>query len=93
MKTWEEYKAYVKSEDPAIAKDLAEAEAVAEIIAAVITQRNAKGITQRELAAMCGMPQTSIARIESGRTTPNLDTLLKLMNPLGLELKVSLANQ
>lgn len=93
MKTWEEYKAYVKNEDPDTGKDLAEAEAVAEIIAAVITQRNAKGITQRELAAMCGMPQTSIARIESGRTTPNLDTLLKLMNPLGLELKVSLANQ
>lgn len=90
MKTWEKYKEYVKNEDRDMAKELEETEAVAEIIAAVITQRNAKGITQRELAAMCGMPQTSIARIESGKTTPNLDTLLKLLNPLGLELKVSL---
>lgn len=91
MKTWEEYKSYVKKEDPIAGKDIAEAENVAEIIAAVINRRNAMGITQRELAAMCGMPQTSIARIESLRTTPNLDTLLKLMKPLGLKLSVSYA--
>lgn len=91
MKTWEDYKAYVKKEDPIAGKEIAEAENVAEIIAAVINQRNAMGITQRELAAMCGMPQSSIARIESLRTTPNLDTILRLMNPLGLKLSVSYA--
>ena len=34
------------------------------------------------------MPQSSVARIESLKTTPNLATLIKLMKPLGLELSV-----
>ena len=46
------------------------------------------GISQRDLAAMCGIPQSSVARIESYKTTPNLDTLLKIMQTLGLKLTV-----
>ena len=42
-----------------------------------------------ELASICGIPQSSVARIESYKTTPNLDTLLKIMQPLGLKLTVS----
>lgn len=56
----------------------------------MIRQRNSLGIFQRELAAMCNMPQSSVARIESMKTTPNLDTLLKLFEPLGLALTVSM---
>lgn len=55
----------------------------------MIEKRNSLGISQRELAAMCGIPQSSVARIESYKTTPNLDTLLKLFRPLGLSLTVS----
>ena len=55
----------------------------------MIKQRNALGISQRELAAICGIPQSSVARIESFKTTPNLDTLLKILQPLGLTLTVS----
>lgn len=54
----------------------------------MIEQRNALGLSQRDLADMCGIPQSSVARIESMTTTPNLATLLKIMRPLGLTLTV-----
>ena len=90
MKTWNDYKEYAKSVDMEAKKDIDEAESLAEIVGAMIRQRNAMGISQRELAAMCNMPQSSVARIESLKTTPNLDTILKLFEPLGLALTVSM---
>ena len=90
MKTWNDYKEYAKSVDMAAKKDIGDAESLAEIVGAMIRQRNAMGISQRELAAMCNMPQSSVARIESLKTTPNLDTILKLFEPLGLALTVSM---
>ena len=39
-------------------------------------------------AAMCGIPQSSVARIESCKTTPNLGTLLNIFQHLGLQLTV-----
>lgn len=70
-----------------------EAESHAAIVGAMIEQRNALGISQRELANICGIPQSSVARIESFKTTPNLDTLLKIFQPLGLKLTVSASKQ
>lgn len=90
MKTWNDYKEYAKSVDMEAKKDIEEAESLAAIVGAMIRQRNAMGISQRELAAMCNMPQSSVARIESLKTTPNLDTILKLFEPLGLALTVSM---
>lgn len=89
MKNWTEYKDYVKSVSPTVKKDIEDMEALASIITALIQQRNALGLTQRDLASLCGIPQSSVARIESYKTTPNLDTLLKIMRPLGLTLTVS----
>lgn len=83
-------KEYVKNVDSEAQKDIEEAENLAEIVGAMIRQRNSLGIFQRELAAMCNMPQSSVARIESMKTTPNLDTLLKLFESLGLALTVSM---
>ena len=89
MKTWNDYKEHVKTLSPDSGKDLADIEEQANIISTVIKQRNALGLSQRDLAAICGIPQSSIARIESFQTTPNLATLLKLLRPLGLKLTVS----
>ena len=88
MKTWDDYKIHVKSINIKSKKDIEEIEAHATIISAVIQQRHALGISQRELANLCGIPQSSVARIESFKTTPNLDTLLRIMRPLGLKLTV-----
>ncbi len=89
MKTWNEYKNHVKSIDPVAGKDLEEIEEQAAIISAVIKTRTELGMSQRDLAAICGIPQSSVARIEAHTTTPKLDTLIKIMRPLGLRLTVS----
>lgn len=91
MRTWNDYKAHVEAVDPEMAKDIREAEAMSAIVKAMVEQRNALGLSQRELAARCGIPQSSVARIESFKTMPNLDTLLKIFQQLGLKLTVSAA--
>ncbi len=86
---WNEYKTEVRETDP-IGKDIInEAEAEAEIISAIIKQRNALGLSQRDLASLCDIPQSSVARIESSKTTPKLSTIIKICNQLGLSLNVS----
>lgn len=89
MKTWNDYKAHAKSQSNITKQDIEETEALSSIVSALIQKRTAMGISQRELAAICGVPQSSVARIESFATTPKLDTLIKLMQPLGLRLSVS----
>ncbi|MGL0865290.1 helix-turn-helix domain-containing protein [Faecalibacterium duncaniae] len=91
MRTWNDYKVHVEAVDPEMAKDIREAEAMSAIVKAMVEQRNALGLSQRELAARCGIPQSSVARIESFKTMPNLDTLLKIFQQLGLKLTVSAA--
>jgi len=49
--------------------------------------RRAGGLTQRELAGRAGVPQATIARIESGRLTPRVDTLDRLLRACGYNLE------
>ena len=86
---WNEYVDHVKATDPEAYALLDEAKAEAAIISAMIEQRNALGLSQRELASMCEIPQSSVARIESCKTTPKLDTILKIFKQLGLSITVS----
>ena len=86
---WEEFKANVKNTDPEIGRDIAESEEIARIVAELITQRNNKGLSQRELAEICNMPQSSIARIENFKSSPRLDTLVRLSGTLGLKLTLT----
>jgi DNA-binding XRE family transcriptional regulator len=88
MRTWDNYKEHVRETDPVIARDIDEIESLAKIVSVMIDKRNAMGISQRELAKMCGIPQSSVARIEAHRTTPNLDTLLKILRQLNLEISI-----
>ena len=89
MKTWDDYKEHIRTISPDDAAEIAEIETLSAIISQVILTRTNMGISQRKLAAMCNMPQSSIARIEACKTVPKLDTLLRLMQPLGLNLKVA----
>lgn len=89
MKTWNDYKEYVKSVDDKSRRQMEEIEEISVIVGAIIEQRQALGLSQRELALRCGIPQSSVARIETLKTVPNLETVLKIMQPLGLRLTVS----
>jgi transcriptional regulator with XRE-family HTH domain len=50
------------------------------------------GLAQAELGRRVGRPQSQIARWESGRVEPSLETLRKLIRACGLELTYGLAN-
>ncbi len=86
MRTWEDFKKNANNIDSVIKEDIEEMEALAKIISEIIKKRNELGISQRELAEICGLPHSSVARIESCTVKPKVDTLLKIMKPLGLTL-------
>ena len=86
MATWNEYKQHVRETNPVIGADLDEVEAISQIVGTMIERRHNLNLSQRDLAELCGLPHSSVARIESGKTTPNLSTLLKIFRELGLVL-------
>ena len=56
----------------------------------VADQRRARGLSQKELAELCGTTQSAIARLEAGGRPPRIDTLLRIANALDCELVVEL---
>ena len=88
MDDWTRYKNKVRATDPKIGKDLDEVEEISTIVGAMIQQRHNLELSQRDLADLCGIPHSSVARIESGKSTPNLSTLLKIFNQLGLSFTI-----
>ena len=58
------------------------------LIGKMIEAREQKGLSQRELAELCGVKQPAIARLESMKTTPQIDTLFKILNPLGYTISI-----
>lgn len=59
-----------------------------QIIKAIITAREEKNITQKELAEMTGITQNDISKLESGNANPSLQTLKKLADGLGMAIKL-----
>lgn len=54
----------------------------------LIKARKEKGLTQKELGKLCGLPQSSIARIERGTYSPSLETISKVLAALGKRLYI-----
>lgn len=50
-------------------------------------RREELGLSQRGLCAIIDMKQPSLVKIEKGLISPQLNTLLKIMEPLGLTIK------
>lgn len=67
-------------------------EATAEIVAAKLVRlaRQRANLSQRELARRSGVPQSVIARIESGARQPTLPTLDRILAGAGLEARYRL---
>src|SRR5437868_13387288 len=55
--------------------------------------RKRAALSQRELAEKAGTTQSAIARIETGRSTPSFDTVLRLVRLCGLDLDVMLVER
>ena len=69
-------------------EEIAESNLRVALIGELIKARQEKGITQKELEKMSGVKQPVIARMETGSTSPQLDTILKILAPLGKTLAV-----
>ncbi len=60
---------------------------IAELVA---ERRKAWGVSQRELAELCGTTQSAIARVERGARPPRIDTLARIAAALDSELVIEL---
>jgi transcriptional regulator with XRE-family HTH domain len=58
------------------------------IIDRLIEERRRKGISQRQLARNAQLPQSVVARLETKKVTPQLDTLIKVANALECNLTI-----
>lgn len=65
----------------------------AQIAEQVAELRRARGLSQAELARLCGTTQSAIARLEAGGRPPRIDTLLRLARALDCDLIVELRPQ
>ncbi len=58
------------------------------LIKKMIRIRKRQGISQEGLSKICGVKQSSIARMEKMNHVPQINTLLKLLTPLGYKLDI-----
>ena len=59
-----------------------------DLIGKLIEARETKGFTQAQLAEAAGIKQSAVARMESLKATPQIDTLFKVLMPLGYKLAI-----
>lgn len=59
-----------------------------ELIRTMIRVREEKGLTQKQLAELCDVKQPVIARMESAVHSPQINSLLKVLVPLGYTLEI-----
>lgn len=82
--TWKEVRTelQVSDEDEAIIaleKDL---------IKTIVKIREEQGLSQAQLANLCHVKQPFIARMETAAHSPQIDSLLRILIPLGYTLKI-----
>ncbi len=58
------------------------------LIHTLTSARQEKGLSQKELAELCGVPQSAIGRLERGKHSPQLNSLLKVLQALGYTLQI-----
>ncbi|WP_026517121.1 helix-turn-helix domain-containing protein [Butyrivibrio sp. MC2021] len=83
FKTWNEVRSELFSPE-----EIAESDLRVALIGEIVAARKEKGISQRELEKLSGVKQPVIARIESGQAIPKIDTILKLLAPLGKTIAI-----
>lgn len=69
-------------------EEIAESDLRVALIGELIKARQEKGISQKKLEELSGVKQPVIARMEKGITNTQVDTILKVLLPLGKTLAV-----
>jgi transcriptional regulator with XRE-family HTH domain len=58
------------------------------LIMAVVEAREKSGLTQKQLSELCGVKQPVIARLESAAHSPQINSMIRILKPLGYTLAV-----
>ncbi len=59
-----------------------------ELLRAMVAIREEKGLSQAELAKLCNVKQPVIARMEKSAHSPQLNSILKVLAPMGYTLQI-----
>jgi predicted transcriptional regulator len=81
--SWSEYK-----ETLLTAEERGEIDIKTQLMSAIFQARREMGITQKCLEEVSGVKQPVIARVENGKTDPQLSTLLKILGALGKTIAI-----
>lgn len=84
MTTWKD----LKNDLVLNREDLSAIELEKDLIRTMVQIREEKGLTQSQLAEICNVKQPVIARMESSVHSPQIDSLLKILAPLGYTLQI-----
>ena len=69
-------------------EEITESDLRVALIGELIKLRQENGLSQKKLEELSGVKQPIIARMEKGKSAPNLDTILKILFPLGKTLAI-----
>ncbi len=80
---------YLKKEkDREFNEDFIEVEQEYELIRQVVEARKSRGMTQQSLAEVVGVSQQEISRFEREKHIPKLSNFIKILDAVGLEIKL-----
>lgn len=82
------FRDFYNDDDNVSPAERAKIEFEVELIGKLIEAREAQGLTQAQLAEAAGIKQSAIARLENMKATPRIDTLFKVLTPMGYKLAI-----
>lgn len=88
MKKVTNFKEYMADEERVSTEEREAIQLEKALILKMVELRESQGISQRGLSEISGLKQPAIARLESMQSTPQIDTLLKVLVPLGYTLEI-----
>lgn len=87
--TFDEVMEEIASESEDNRRVIDTARMVSDIVSSLVRARVERGLSQRDLAKMCGLRQSAIARMEKLQAIPRLDTVAKIASCLSIEIGIT----
>lgn len=82
-RSWEDFEKDIYTAD-----EIRESDLRVSLISEFIRARDELGISQKKLEELSGVKQPIIARMEKGYSNPQIETVLKLLAPMGKTLAI-----
>ncbi|GHV33326.1 putative HTH-type transcriptional regulator [Synergistales bacterium] len=86
--TWQELKGELMERGALTPEDVRASELRVALMGELIEARKERGISQQELEQLSGVKRPIISRMENGSVMSQIDTVLKVLAPLGKKLAI-----